>query len=663
MQAFVSYSHDDYSDFKILQKQLRQIELGTGFHFWCDERIEAGYDWDAAILDQIRASSVFLLLASPNYFAAKYVGRELRAIQQSQRIDDALLIPVILAPCDWEDLLKVPQAVPVGDKRRVIPISKWRPREDGFNAAREQIKATLAHKFNLKSVPLIGSVSAPMSLTEKGLVELRRELRAMNIVAGTVAADSRINQPDIMERLKTVASLGERLADSVAAVPEADLLGHLYALMNIIERHPLTDIDPDSDEPMAQRLRARDGLGNIKLSVDKAIAAARLAGFRPPASENDYEKLKFTPRSKVGEKAIDEIDRQLDRVAADAETLRGAAREQTNELPREMANNLADRVTVQVGLAKLELAGDSHIDVGAVRRDIENIERLSESFARTAAAMRHLLARSAQEAAGALNSSASIALSMLRRMIGRLLGRPPAQPRPGDLLRDAPFAPELVVVPAGSFLMGSPKGEGSDSERPQHEVTIAGPFAVSRFAVTFDEWDAAYKHGGVKHNPGDDGWGRGRRPVINVSWEDAIAYVGWLTRETGKSYRLLSEAEWEYCCRAGTATQYSFGDKIGKRQAQFSEQRTAEVGGFPANGWGLHDMHGNVWEWCADHWHNDYTGSPPSDGSVWKGDDSTRVLRGGSWDGNPQDLRSANRLRVQPDYRSYIVGFRVARTL
>jgi formylglycine-generating enzyme required for sulfatase activity len=240
--------------------------------------------------------------------------------------------------------------------------------------------------------------------------------------------------------------------------------------------------------------------------------------------------------------------------------------------------------------------------------------------------------------------------------------------RPGvgktEWFRDFAAAPEMVIVPAGTFLMGSCDGQGNDDERPEHKVTIGRPFAVGRFAVTFEEWDAALRHGGVKHNPGDQGWGRGRRPVINVSWEDAVVYVGWLTQETGKSYRLLSEAEWEYCCRAGTATQYSFGDKIDKRQAQLSEQRTAEVGGFPANAWGLHDMHGNVWEWCADNWHNDYTGSPPSDGSVWKGGDaSSRVLRGGSWNDDPQLLRSAYRGGLQPDYRLDGVGFRVARTL
>jgi formylglycine-generating enzyme required for sulfatase activity len=233
----------------------------------------------------------------------------------------------------------------------------------------------------------------------------------------------------------------------------------------------------------------------------------------------------------------------------------------------------------------------------------------------------------------------------------------------GARFRDFDEAPEMVVVPAGAFLMGSRDDKGGNDERPQHKVTIARPFAVGRFAVTFDEWDAARGRGGVKHNPGDEGWGRGRRPVINVSWEDAQAYVVWLSHETGKNYRLLSEAEWEYCCRAGTPTEYSFDDNINKKQAQFNAKKTVETGSFPANAWGLRDMHGNAWEWCEDHWHPNYEGAP-EDGSVWKGGDaSSRVLRGGSWNNDPRDLRSANRIRNRPGYRDLNVGFRVARTL
>lgn len=225
-----------------------------------------------------------------------------------------------------------------------------------------------------------------------------------------------------------------------------------------------------------------------------------------------------------------------------------------------------------------------------------------------------------------------------------------------EWFKDHDAGPEMVVVPAGSFTMGS--NDYSD-ERPPHRVEIKTPFAVSRFAVTFSEWDAANLH-----RPSDEGWGRGRRPVVNVSWEDANAYIDWLSQRTGKTYRLLSEAEWEYCCRAGTITIYGCGDTIAKQQAQFSAGKTAEVGMFPCNDWGLYDMHGNVWEWCEDSWHPDYEGKPPDNGLAWKSDDtSLRVLRGGSWSYNAWFLRSASRIRNRLSLRRRDVGFRVGRTI
>jgi formylglycine-generating enzyme required for sulfatase activity len=227
----------------------------------------------------------------------------------------------------------------------------------------------------------------------------------------------------------------------------------------------------------------------------------------------------------------------------------------------------------------------------------------------------------------------------------------------------------MVEVAAGSFTMGSPPDEAGRVEvieSPQHKVTIARPFAVGKFEVTFAEWEACVAGGGCTGNPwpSDQGWGRGRRPVINVSWHDAKAYVSWLSRKTGKGYRLLSEAEWEYAARAGTTTRFAFGDSIGKSQAQFGAKQTMAVGSFPPNPFGLHDMHGNVWEWVEDAWHNDYQGAP-TDGSVWPGADlSKRVLRGGAWLNERLDeLRSANRYWNPSDARRSYFGFRIARTL
>jgi formylglycine-generating enzyme required for sulfatase activity len=232
--------------------------------------------------------------------------------------------------------------------------------------------------------------------------------------------------------------------------------------------------------------------------------------------------------------------------------------------------------------------------------------------------------------------------------------------------------PTMVVVPAGKFTMGSPEDEqGRDEdEGPQHEVTIAKPFAVGRTEVTFAEWDACVTAGACA-KASDDTWGRGSRPVINVSWDNAKEYIAWLSRITGKEYRLLSEAEWEYAARADTTTTYSWGDEIAKDNANcdgcgspWDDKQTAPVGSFKPNAFGLYDMHGNVDEWVEDVWHDNYRGAPV-DGSAWLegGDASLRVVRGGSWLDNPWNLRAASR-GGQPSgtWRSNL-GFRLARTL
>ena len=220
--------------------------------------------------------------------------------------------------------------------------------------------------------------------------------------------------------------------------------------------------------------------------------------------------------------------------------------------------------------------------------------------------------------------------------------------------------------------MGSPEGQGNDFERPTHEVTIAKPFAVAKFELTFDDWDACAAHGDCAQHVSDSGWGRGRRPAINVNWNDAQTYIKWLSRITGKPYRLLSEAEYEYAARAGTETKYPWGDEIkleGKAMAncdgcgsQWDGKKTAPVGSFAPNGFDLYDMVGNVWEWTEDCWNDNYEGAP-ANGSAWtSGDCIRRVVRGGPWNDDPRYVRSASRRNVSAGDRFNLVGFRVART-
>lgn len=248
-------------------------------------------------------------------------------------------------------------------------------------------------------------------------------------------------------------------------------------------------------------------------------------------------------------------------------------------------------------------------------------------------------------------------------------------PQPGQSFRDCnDGCPEMVVLPAGSFTMGSPANEAGreGDEGPQRTVTIAKPFAVGKFEVTFADWDACVAGGGCQSNksPDDRGWGKGQRPVINVSWDDAKQYVAWLSRKTGKPYRLLSEAEWEYAARGKSQTRFSFGNDDAQLGAHAwlttnSGGKTQPVGGKTANAVGLHDMHGNVLEWVEDCWHDSYSGAP-SDGSAWTTactESRHRVVRGGSWYGLPVDLRSAFRGWNPSVLRNLNLGFRVGRTL
>ncbi|MBC6414372.1 MAG: formylglycine-generating enzyme family protein [Chromatiales bacterium] len=243
----------------------------------------------------------------------------------------------------------------------------------------------------------------------------------------------------------------------------------------------------------------------------------------------------------------------------------------------------------------------------------------------------------------------------------------------GDTFQDCSVCPEMVVVPAGSFMMGSPAGEAGreKDEGPRHQVTIAKPFAVGKYEVTVREYTAFIDEtGGLDDS---DSWRdpffkqSDTHPVVKVSWHDATGFAFWLSMKTGHQYRLLSEAEWEYAARAGTTTAYSSGPVIFKNMANFDNNNggTVAVGSYPANAFGLHDVHGNVWEWVEDCWHRDYNGAP-TDGSAWLNNcenENWRVLRGGSWDNNPRDLRSADRAWFVDWLRSFSRGFRVARTL
>jgi len=255
----------------------------------------------------------------------------------------------------------------------------------------------------------------------------------------------------------------------------------------------------------------------------------------------------------------------------------------------------------------------------------------------------------------------------------------------GEVFQGFADGPEMLAIPSGSFLMGTATTVANpfcfENESPQHPVTIGYRLAVGKYPVTFAQWDACVADGGTHHKPDDCGWGRGQCPVINVSWNDAQEYLTWLNRklDIGMTdpyrYRLLSEAEWEYACRAGTTTQYNTPNGLltladanyyDYEHPDKSLERTTPVGCYPPNAWGLFDMLGNVEEWVQDghkEAYQSYYRGAPRDGSALESGVNLRGQRGGSYCHNQDDVRSATREISGPSFRYDHVGFRLARRL
>lgn len=258
-----------------------------------------------------------------------------------------------------------------------------------------------------------------------------------------------------------------------------------------------------------------------------------------------------------------------------------------------------------------------------------------------------------------------------------LIGNPAQAHTPGKVFRDAlprgQQGPQLVVVPAGRFLLGDHSGRGNHNERPLTPIEINQPFAIGRYEVSFADWQH-YAEATDTPMPDNEGWSlSAQRPVMHVSWHQAQAYSQWLTKVTGQRYRLPTEAEWEYAARAGSTSYYWWGEQLdspetrprahcrGCATSRLIQNKTERIGQFAANAFGLHDSAGNVWEWTASRFANPFDGSEQQPASLL--DPSPRVVRGGAWNSGPSYLRSSQRDMKQPQHRDYALGFRVLREL
>ena len=376
--------------------------------------------------------------------------------------------------------------------------------------------------------------------------------------------------------------------------------------------------------------------------AEAAKEAAAKAAARKAAQARVAAAAKAT-RARISAETVAASQQAAEAAARDAATRELAAREAAE---REAA---AREAAVKEAVAK-ELAAREAMAKEAAAR---------EAAAREAAAQRQLAARQAG------SRDIQIKLAAIQSPASDFFTSRPL-PQFGTVFRDCAECPELIWLPRGEFLMG----EGGPTAR--REVRIGYPLAVGRFEVTFAEWDVCVAGGGCRRRPDDAGWGRGRQPVVNISWEDAQQYVAWLARKTRKNYRLLSEAEWEYAARAGSHVRFWWGNDSGHGEAncngcgsQWDARRAAPVGSFAPNPFGLHDMHGNVSEWVEDCYHDRYQDAP-GDGRAWTSACTTavdiRMVRGGAWRDASHAVRSAARWSASRGYYDNRIGFRIART-
>jgi len=253
-------------------------------------------------------------------------------------------------------------------------------------------------------------------------------------------------------------------------------------------------------------------------------------------------------------------------------------------------------------------------------------------------------------------------------VLGALFLAGPARAEALPTFKDCDVCPEMVVVPAGEFIMGTDGGD--KREAPAHTVTLKKSYALSETEITFDHWEACRIDGGCKRDPDDHKWGKKGMPVINIDFQDAQDYTAWLSKKTGATYRLPNEAEWEYAAKAGTTTKYWWGDEIGEGNAncrkcgtQWSGKGSAPVASFKPNPFGLYDMNGNVWEWVADCWNPNHDGAFSDGRTRTTGNCKVRIIRGGSWYYFPKLSRAAYRFKNDVRVFSYNIGFRVLKEL
>ena len=714
IEVFFSYSHKDEALRDQLAAHLKILERQKIIAFWHDRKILPGTEWSGDINYSLSQADIILLLVSADFLASDYCWDiEIQKALDRHEAGDATVIPVILRPVDWSSapFAKL-QALP----KNAQPVVTWTPPDLAF--------MDIAKGIRRKAEELVASRKKQQAQIRKqaALEQYRQRVNAY-LADGPISFIARENLQDLARALELTQAETAAIETKETAIRE-DYLANLDRYGQSF-RQALDHENPLSEATRAQ-LKDRQTLLNLK---DPDVQRIEQSIFADWQAEHQRRQEQAAAERRRQEQAEAERLRQKQELAEHQERERQAEEQRRQEQEaaerRRQEQAEAERIQQQQELAKRRGQERQQREAAEQRRrEQAEAERLAgerqEQERQRQVAEAERLARQRQDGIEAAKQQLIQVISR-RRVLqvmsfgggglavavfaspivekftnsdglesfdfkvvtvnekGDVTDRQPGQANKFQEDLGSGIGLDMVQIPAGEFVMGSPSDEEGrwDVEGPQRTVTVPS-FFMGRFAVTQAQYQAV-----MGENPSGFQDNGDNRPVEQVSWRDAEAFCEKLSELTGRDYRLPSEAEWEYACRAETQTPFYFGETITTDLANYRgtdwehegntysgnygqgpyglyRKVTTEVGSFPPNPFGLYDIHGNVWEWCADHWHENYERAP-KDGTAWLSSDesSRRILRGGSWFDNPRNCRSAYRLRLEPGSRYDIIGFRV----
>ena len=652
LKLFISYSHKDQEQLDELVKYLKNLVDNGKIEPWTDRLLEIGSSWDSVIKENLSSADIIILLVSVDFINSDYITTtELVATKKRHDDNTAKVIPILLSHCEFSDYwFSAIQGLP----EDMVPLSEFKEKNEKSKAYTNVVKKIRELADNLvrdkklrpyeklASDLIKGSINGEFSKADKYI--LNDEQIKLGLTDEEVNKIKNRLLDQHREKSQNCQIYIDCYVDYVKDHGRELSQPYVEQLNRLQERLQITDLERNNLQSQIEKrvkeeeeLKAREEEAKRKADADAEAEAEaeaeRLAALQRAKEEEDRKAREEEAKRKADADRLAEEQRakeEEDHRMREEEAKRKAEADRLAEEQR--AKEEKDRRNreeeAKRGPALIQISADRGALVRVGNEWQQKTERITVSGYE-------------------LELAKGIAITM-------------------------------VQIPAGSFQMGSPDTEAErlENEGPQHRVELQS-FFLGQTPVTQAQWQAvaSWPQVELKLNPDPARFKGANRPVEQVSWEEAMEFCRRLSQRSKLVYTLPSEAQWEYACRAGTTTPFALGDTLTTDLANYDgnftygfgpkgqyREQTTEVGSFAANAWGLQDMHGNIWEWCLDHWHDDYRGAP-SDGSAWVsgGDQTRRLLRGGSWNSDPRLCRSAIRNWWPQDGRYAYVGFRLCR--